>query len=169
MKIIITSRFQSPVGEMILGSIGNKLCMCDWAASTRHQSNLRRICHRLNANVAEGTSAIIDMAVEQLDQYFAGKRREFSIPVELCGTAFQCLVWSELLKQPYGSNISYVGLAHHINHPKAVRAVANAIAANPISIIVPCHRVTGSDGNLTGYAGGLPAKRTLLMLESSTK
>lgn len=154
---------------MILGSIGNKLCMCDWAASKRHQSNLRRICHRLNANVAEGTSAIIDMAVEQLDQYFAGKRREFSIPVELCGTAFQCLVWSELLKQPYGSNISYVGLAHHINHPKAVRAVANAIAANPISIIVPCHRVTGSDGNLTGYAGGLPAKRTLLMLESSTK
>lgn len=169
MKLITTSRFQSPVGEMILGSIGSKLCMCDWVASKRHESNLRRICHRLNAAVAEGTSAIIDVAIEQLEQYFAGSRREFTIPVELCGTAFQCLVWSELLKQPYGSAISYAALAHRINNPKAVRAVANAIAANPISIIVPCHRVTGTDGSLTGYAGGLPAKQTLLMLESSTK
>lgn len=169
MEKIKIRRYHSPAGEMILGSMGNKLCMCDWAESKRHQSNLRRICHRLNANVAEGTSVIIDMAIGQLDQYFAGKSREFSIPMELCGTAFQCLVWNELLKLPYGSTISYVGLAHRINNPKAVRAVANAIAANPISIIVPCHRVTGSDGNLTGYAGGLPAKRTMLMLESSTK
>jgi len=104
-------------------------------------------------------------AVSQLEEYFSGQRREFTVPLEFAGTEFQCRVWSELKKIPYGETVSYAELARRIGNPAAVRAVAAAVGANPISIFVPCHRVVGSDGSLTGYAGGLDAKRLLLDLE----
>lgn len=98
----------------------------------------------------------------QLEQYFVGMRRAFDLPVYLKGSEFYCKVWSELLKIPYGQTISYALLAKRIGNPKSVRAVGLANGKNPVSIIVPCHRVVGSSGNLTGYAGGLERKKWLL-------
>jgi methylated-DNA-[protein]-cysteine S-methyltransferase len=105
--------------------------------------------------------------VRQLDEYFSGNRKIFDLPLDLHGTEFQKKVWSELLKIPFGHKISYKELTLKIGDIKAIRAVAAANGANPVSIIVPCHRVIGSDGSLTGYAGGLWRKQWLLEHESS--
>ena len=104
-------------------------------------------------------------AVAQLDEYFAGQRSVFDVPLLFLGTDFQKRVWRELLDIPYGTTVSYVEMARRIGMPKAVRAVANANGANIISIFAPCHRVIGSNHSLTGYRGGLEAKRALLALE----
>jgi len=103
---------------------------------------------------------------KQLDEYFTNKREIFDIPLDLKGTDFQKIVWSELLKIPYGKTISYKELSLRLGDVKAIRAVGAANGANPVSIIVPCHRVIGSDGSLTGYAGGLWRKKWLLEHES---
>ena len=168
MEKIMITRYQSPVGEMILGSYDAKLCMCDWAVEKRRDTIDRRICRHLNAQYENGMSDTIRRTIAELDEYFAGKRREFSIPVLFTGSPFQCSVWAELMKIPYGTTISYAELARRINNPKAVRAVASANATNPISIFVPCHRVIGSNHKLTGYGGGLDAKQGLLALEERT-
>ena len=105
-------------------------------------------------------------AVSQLDEYFRGKRREFEIELTLTGTTFQQAVWKELQAIPYGTSISYGELARRIGKPTAFRAVGAANGANPWPIVVPCHRVIGSDRSLTGFGGGLNAKRTLLLLEA---
>lgn len=165
MGTIKLSHYQSPVGEMLVGSYQDKLCICDWALEKRRSTIDRRICRHLNAEYEEGSSPVIEQTIAQLDEYFAGTRREFTIPVVFTGSEFQCLVWRELMKIPYGATISYAELARRIGNPKAVRAVASANATNPISIFVPCHRVIGSNHKLTGYGGGLEAKQGLLALE----
>ncbi|WP_019520537.1 methylated-DNA--[protein]-cysteine S-methyltransferase [Faucicola boevrei] len=105
--------------------------------------------------------------VNELDEYFSGTRTEFDVPLDISqGTSFQQKVWLELLKIPYGTTISYAKLAKNIGKPTAFRAVANANGRNPISLIIPCHRVIASDGGLGGYTGGLEIKRILLDLES---
>lgn len=109
----------------------------------------------------------LDAVCSQLDEYFAGKRRQFQLQLAPQGTAFQQSVWQALLRIPYGKTCSYSDLASEIERPRAVRAVGTANGANPISIIVPCHRVIGRDGSLTGYAGGLPRKQLLLELEGA--
>ncbi len=106
-------------------------------------------------------------AIEQLDAYFAGQRTEFSVPVNPAGTAFQREVWDALRAIPYGSTSSYGELAARIGRPKAMRAVGLANGRNPIAIVIPCHRVIGADGSLTGYGGGLTNKRLLLELEGA--
>ncbi len=105
----------------------------------------------------------------QLDEYFSRKRTAFDIPLAFIGTDFQKAVWNELLNIPYGTTISYAKLSQRLNNPKAIRAVAAANGANPISIFVPCHRVIGSNHKLTGYGGGLAAKKILLELEAGIK
>lgn len=120
----------------------------------------------LSADLAEGTSDILEEAARQLDEYFSGRRSEFSVPLLFVGTDFQKTVWKALLSIPYGQTLSYGELAARIGKPKSVRAVANANGANALSIFAPCHRVVGSDRSLTGYAGGLEAKRWLLELEN---
>jgi methylated-DNA-[protein]-cysteine S-methyltransferase len=102
---------------------------------------------------------------EQLAEYFAGERREFDVPMQLAGTAFQRRVWEELVRIPYGTTITYAELARRVGRPTAVRAVGAANGRNPISILVPCHRVIGADGKLTGYGGGVERKQWLLELE----
>jgi O-6-methylguanine DNA methyltransferase len=103
----------------------------------------------------------------QLEEYFAGQRRQFDLPLDLRGTDFQKRCWQELLKIRYGETRSYADIARAIGNPAAVRAVGLANGQNPIAIIVPCHRVIGSDGSLTGYGGGLETKRKLLELEGA--
>jgi methylated-DNA-[protein]-cysteine S-methyltransferase len=104
-------------------------------------------------------------AARELDGYFAGTRQTFDVPLHPSGTPFQLEVWGALLAIPYGQTVSYADIARRIRRPRAVRAVGAANGANPLSIIVPCHRVIGSHGDLTGYGGGLPAKRWLLAHE----
>jgi methylated-DNA-[protein]-cysteine S-methyltransferase len=109
--------------------------------------------------------AIIRETCRQLDEYFAGKRKEFNLPLSPQGTAFQQRVWKQLQQIPYGKTISYAQLAQAVNNPKACRAVGSANGKNPLSIVIPCHRVIASDGGLGGYASGLEAKKQLLDLE----
>ncbi len=104
-------------------------------------------------------------AVRQLRAYFAGQLRDFELPLDLAGTEFQKRVWLELTRIPYGETRSYQEMARAIGAPKAVRAVGAANGANPVAIVVPCHRVIGAGGKLVGYGGGLPLKRRLLSLE----
>ena len=127
------------------------------------ENRLRRI---LDSEFEEGTSAAVDNAIAQLEEYFNGKRQEFDIPLLFVGTDFQKKVWNQLLSIPFGKTISYGEMARQIGMPKAVRAVANANGANSISIFAPCHRVIGTDHTLTGYGGGLAAKEYLLKLEN---
>ena len=103
--------------------------------------------------------------MEQLQQYFAGERHAFDLDLNPQGTDFQQLIWNLLLKLPFGSTISYLKLARQYGNTKAVRAVAAAIGKNPILVVIPCHRVIGSDGTLVGYAGGMERKEQLLQLE----
>jgi methylated-DNA-[protein]-cysteine S-methyltransferase len=112
-------------------------------------------------------TALIDKAASQLDEYFSGKRKEFDLPLRLPGTPFQRSCWAALQSIPWGETRSYKDIAVQIGNPKAVRAVGMANNRNPIPIIVPCHRVIGSDGSLTGYGGGLHVKKCLLDIEKS--
>lgn len=165
METIKIMHFVSPCGGLVLGTLGERLCLCDWDREKRREATATRLWRRLRAKGEEGSSATLQRTVLELEEYFAGARRGFDVPLALPGTVFQCLVWEELSRVPYGKTISYGELARRIGKPSAVRAVAGAVAANPISIIVPCHRVIGNDHGLTGYAGGLEAKRLLISLE----
>ena len=170
MEAINIIRYLSPVGEMISDvsefEEAKETLLIELEKEKRRGTIDRRICRRLNAEYEEGTSEVIEQAVSQLREYFQGERRDFDIPIVFTGSEFQNSVWHELMKVPYGSTISYAELARRIHHPRAVRAVASANATNPISIFVPCHRVIGSNQKLTGYGGGLDAKRELLALEA---
>lgn len=164
---IITKEYQSPCGTLILGSVGDRLCLCDWQVDGRRQFVDKRLRRLLDADFVDGVSAVIESAVAELDEYFAGERTVFDIPLLFAGTDFQKKVWNSLLSIPFGKKVSYTELARQIGMPRAVRAVANANGANSMSIFAPCHRVIGSNRALTGYAGGLAAKEYLLRLENS--
>ena len=115
---------------------------------------------------AERPSKVIVSAIKQLGQFFSGRRKSFNIPYQMAGTPFQTAVWKSLMDIPYGKSVSYAEIAAMAGYPTAVRAAANACGDNALSVIIPCHRVIGSDTGLTGYGGGLGAKRYLLDLES---
>jgi methylated-DNA-[protein]-cysteine S-methyltransferase len=121
----------------------------------------------LNAEFVERDDEILEKTRKQLDEYLNGNRKEFDIPLLMVGTDFQRRVWKALMKVPYSVTSTYGQIAEAIGSPKAVQAVGNASSANRISIIVPCHRIIGSDGELVGYGGGLSVKKRLLKLEQS--
>jgi len=108
---------------------------------------------------------VIQKTIEQLEDYFSGNRKTFDVPISMVGTDFQQSVWKELMEIPFGETRSYLELSQQLGNPDAIRAVASANGANAISIIIPCHRIIGSNGSLVGYAGGLDAKKRLLRLE----
>lgn len=165
---IIVTRYDSPCGGLLLGSIGDALCLCDWTSDRHRDRNDRRIRRLLNAEYSEGTSEALRRTAKELDEYFAGDRLSFDIPLRPAGSAFQKSVWDALLTIPYGETRSYAEIAKAVCTPKGVRAVAQAIGSNAISVIIPCHRVIGSDRSLTGFAGGLDAKRIILELEAKS-
>ncbi len=129
------------------------------------ETELKTLAKKLNASIIQGAHKHFDILKQELDEYFEGKRKEFTVPLFTPGTEFQQLVWKVLQTIPYGSTLSYKKQSIAVNKPNAVRAVANANGMNRISIIIPCHRVIGSDGNLTGYGGGLWRKKWLLDFE----
>ena len=157
--------YKSPCGDLVLGGACGTLCLCDWRDSPRREANMRRLLRDTRGGCAEGDTALLRRAAAQLDEYFSGCRKRFSLPLCPAGTDFQRSVWHALSLVPYGATASYADIAHALGRTRGVRAVAQAIGANPLSIVVPCHRVIGANGSLTGYAGGLAAKRYLLELE----
>lgn len=149
-----TRIYHSPFGPLLLSGDDRGLNLCRWLANAEDA-------------VADLTpSPILTVAARQLDSYFAGRLRCFSLPLQLRGTPFQLSVWHELANVPYGTTLSYSALARRIGRPTACRAVAAACHANPIAIIIPCHRIIAANGTLHGYAAGLPLKHHLLSLES---
>lgn len=164
-KTITVKRYNTPIGQLLLGSIGHVLCLCDWRTETYHPRIDKRLQQMLSASYQEGSSSIIETAQIQLDEYFAGSRQCFDIPLLPFGTDFQMQVWKELIQIPYGVTLSYAELARRLGRPTAYRAVANANHANHLSVFIPCHRVIGSNHTLTGYGGGLLVKQKLLELE----
>lgn len=159
--------YKSSLGELILGSFQDKLCLCDWRYRKMRQSVDDRLKKHIGHDFKECNSEVITTAINQLDEYFIRQRKEFDIPLLFAGSKFQVSVWNELLQIPYGSTQSYLGLAKQMSNEKAIRAIATANGANAHAIIVPCHRIIGSDNSLVGYAGGLAAKKKLLEIEGA--
>jgi len=157
--------YMSPVGEILLGSYEGKLCIADWKYRKMRTTIDSRIQKGLKAEYVEENSEVIEETIKQMKEYFAHERKDFDIPLLMVGTDFQKSVWHGLIKIPYGTTASYLELSKNIGNEKAVRAVASANGANAISILIPCHRIIGSNGDLVGYAGGLPTKKKLLELE----
>lgn len=156
--MIYFHEYASPIGTLTLESDGQALLRIrlpeeDWAPDRKDE--------RLS------DAAPFAAVIRQLDEYFAGDRTRFDLPLAPCGTAFQRNVWDLLLEIPHGQTISYRELARRVGNPAACRAVGAANGRNPLPVVIPCHRVVGSDGRLTGYAGGLAAKEALLSLEKS--
>ncbi len=149
----------SPVGPLLLVA-GDTHLHGIWFSKSRHPMPA-------GMQPRDGDNAVLRETRTQLDAYFAGKRRGFELPLHPVGTAFQCAVWMALRDIPYGTTCSYSDIARGIGKPDAVRAVGAANGRNPIPIVVPCHRVIGADGSLTGFGGGLPTKQFLLQLEDA--
>ena len=162
---IATATYNSPCGVLVLGVIDGKLCLCDWDIPSRRAVVDCALCKFFDAEMVEGHDELLTEAARQLDEYFSGRRRYFSVTLAFSSCGLKSDVWTELQKMAYGETVSYSQVAAAIGRPNAVRAVASAIGANPISIFIPCHRVIGKSGALTGYAGGLEAKKTLLEIE----
>jgi methylated-DNA-[protein]-cysteine S-methyltransferase len=157
MPLMTYTTMKSPVGPLLLAGDEGGLRLVHFASGRRPQSPERDWTE---------DRAPFKEAIRQLEAYFGGTLKDFDLPLVLNGTEFQLLVWRNLRKIPYGETVSYGQLARRIGSPDAARAVGLANGRNPIPIIIPCHRVIGSNGDLTGFGGGLPVKKKLLGLES---
>lgn len=167
MNTVNTQVYQAPQGDLLLGVYENKLCLCDWQARSRREAIDRRIQVALDAHYVTANCELLEQTALQLDEYFQHQRQQFDLPLQMIGSAFQQAVWRALLQIPYASTRSYLDLAKAVDNEKAVRAVASANGANAISIIIPCHRVIANNGQLSGYAGGVDAKKELIAFERS--
>ena len=157
-KRYVSKTVDSPVGRLTLVASGDGLAAILW-----EKDRPRRV--RLNVEAEDDRHPVLVETERQLEEYFAGERKAFAVKLDVAGTAFQRKVWGALLTIPFGETRSYGQIARQIGSPSAVRAVGAANGRNPVSIIAPCHRVIGSTGKLTGFAGGLDAKAHLLALE----
>ena len=167
MNTISFQYHKTKYGELVLGSFEEQLCLLDFRYRRMRKTVDERLKKGLNAQFVEQSSDIIEETKKQLDEYFGMERRDFDIPLVTVGTDFQKRVWGALQEVPYGSTSTYLDLAKKIGDEKAVRAVARANGANAIGIIIPCHRIIGSDGELVGYGGGIAVKKRLLKLEQN--
>jgi methylated-DNA-[protein]-cysteine S-methyltransferase len=159
----------SPVGELTIASTNKGLCRISFGSREGQLVTLQDWGKRwmLCQHIIPKRTAILDETIQQLEQYFAGSRQAFDIPLDICGTSFQKLVWQLLRGISYGQVATYRDIAVSLGASKAVRAVGGANNKNPVPIIIPCHRIVGSNGTLVGYAGGLNIKEYLLNLEAS--
>jgi AraC family transcriptional regulator of adaptative response/methylated-DNA-[protein]-cysteine methyltransferase len=162
---VSTAEIETPMGAMIAAASETQLLLFEFPHRRMIDTQLDRVRHAVHCELAPGDSPVFAMLRTQLDEYFAGRRRAFTVPLHTPGTPFQMRVWDELRRIPCGTTTTYARLAAAIGQPNAVRAVARANGDNRIAIIIPCHRVIGSNGELVGYGGGLWRKRKLLDLE----
>ena len=163
---LVFKEVKTPIGDMVFGSSDNGLCLLDFKYRKSFPRILKRINEYFGDNITYGTSKFIELAEDELNQYLLGKLKIFTIPLDIRGNEFQLKVWDALLQIKYGKTVSYLDIAKQIKRPKAVRAIANANGQNGLAVIIPCHRVIGSDGSLTGYGGGIAIKKKLLQIES---
>jgi len=165
-RVVAVSRILSPLGPLVAGATEGGVCLLEFADRRMLETQLARVAQRLDARCLPGGHPLFPVLERQLAEYFAGERRDFDVPLLLAGTPFQERVWAALRTIPYGATRSYQEQARLLGAPDSVRAVARANGDNRIAILVPCHRVVGKDGHLTGYGGGLWRKRHLLDLET---
>jgi AraC family transcriptional regulator of adaptative response/methylated-DNA-[protein]-cysteine methyltransferase len=152
----------TPLGEMIAGATDDGVCLLEFGDRRMLPTEYKDLKRLLNTDIEDGENIHLVQLQKELNEYFEGTRKEFSVSLHTPGSIFQQSVWKELQNIPFGSTRSYQEQAIALNKPDSVRAVANANGMNRISIIIPCHRVIGSDGQLTGYGGGLKRKKWLL-------
>ncbi len=165
-KVIINIiRFTSPLGPMFACASETGVCLLDFTDRKTLEAEFKDLCKRLNAVILPGTNTHLKLLQKQLGEYFQGKRKTFSVDLHYPSTEFRESVWTELQNIPYGTTRSYKQQSIALGNPKAVRAVAAANGQNRINILIPCHRVIGTDGSLTGYGGGLHRKKWLLDFE----
>ena len=166
-KIIDLKRIETPLGTMYAAATESGICMLEFSDRKMLETELKHISKSLNANIIQGENPVFEILEKELSEYFEGNRTEFTVPLDFVGSDFQKSVWEILMKIPYGQTWSYAKQAEILGDKNKVRAVANANGMNKISILIPCHRVIGSDGNLTGYGGGIWRKQKLLELEKA--
>jgi len=165
-NLITVTRILSPLGPLFAGATDEGICLLEFTDRRMLETQIARLRYHLRAEFVPGTNKHFDTLDLQLKEYFDRKRKKFTLPLVLPGTDFQKKVWETLMQVPYGETRSYEEQAQMMGNPKAVRAVASANGDNRISIIIPCHRIIGKNGKLTGYGGGLWRKQYLLNLES---
>jgi len=166
-NVINVVRFSSPIGSIVTCATKKGVCFLGFIGQKRIENQFDEIQKQFNAIILPGRNEHLTDVKKEVNEYFEGKRKTFTVTLDVFGTDFRENVWNELLNIPYGKTISYKEQAIAINNRKAVRAVAAANGANRISIIIPCHRVIGSNGSLTGYASGLHKKKWLLNFEKN--
>ena len=167
MNKLYLHRFNTPLGEMVAAATSKELYMLLFSDMDSFSITVKRIAHIHNLEIETSSNTVINRLMEQLNQYFEGIRKDFDIPLAYSGSPFQLNVWHALKSIPYGQTITYHQLSVRLGDKNAIRAAAKANGANCLLIVVPCHRVIGKDGKLTGYAGGINRKQTLLELESA--
>lgn len=160
--MIKITKIETPIGELVAGSTKDGICLLEFADRENLSAEYEELAKLLETTVKSGSSWHIWLLKRQLKEYFRGKRKEFTLKLVTPGTAFQQAVWNGLQKIPYGETISYHEQAASLRNKGATRAVGHANASNRIAIVIPCHRVIGADGALTGYGGGLTRKKWLL-------
>lgn len=164
---IYVDNIKTHLGTLQAYATDSGLCLLDFDDRNELEDHHEHLKKNFNATLVNGSNKIIDQLSVELDQYFSGERKAFTVPLSIRGSEFQKRVWMQLMDIPYGKTRTYKDQAESIGNLKAIRAVASANGENPIAILIPCHRVVGSDGSLTGYAGGIWRKRYLLNLERS--
>lgn len=169
MNKILTTVIATPIGNLLAGVTDKGVCLLEFTDTNRVEMQLSRLEKGFSATTEEGDRAVFSRLHKELEAYFKGELKDFKVPIDTIGTAFQRQAWGALLKIPYGETRSYLDQACAINRPKAFRAVASANRNNSISIIVPCHRVIAKNGGLAGYGGGLDRKEFLIELEKKNK
>jgi AraC family transcriptional regulator, regulatory protein of adaptative response / methylated-DNA-[protein]-cysteine methyltransferase len=160
--MINTIIINTPLGEMVAGATDEGVCLLEFTDRRMLPTEYKDLTRLLKTTFEDGKNRHLKILKKQLEEYFNGKRKEFSIPLVTPGSEFQKAVWKELQNIQFGSTRSYQEQAIALNRPDSIRAIANANGMNRISIVIPCHRVIGSDGRLTGYGGGLKRKKWLL-------
>lgn len=165
-NVIDLQRIETPIGTVVVCATKQGICFLEFADIKDLDKELNRIAKEKEAVVLEGENSHITQLKEELGVYFRGELTEFSVPLDLIGTPFQLQVWNGLRDIPYGETKSYKQQSELLNIPKSIRAVANANGMNTVAIVVPCHRIVGTDGTLTGYRGGVWRKKFLLELEN---
>ena len=166
-KIIDLKRIETPIGTMYAAATAEGICMLEFTDRKMLETEFKDLAKSLNAIIIQGENPHFIPLEKELEEYFLGKRTEFTVPLSPVGTDFQKSVWKVLMKIPYGETWNYKKQSEVLGDAKKVRAVANANGMNKISILIPCHRVIGSDGTLTGYGGGIWRKQKLLELEKA--
>ncbi|WP_188936647.1 bifunctional transcriptional activator/DNA repair enzyme AdaA [Dyadobacter endophyticus] len=168
-QVIDLTRLETPLGTMFACATKEGLCLLEFTDRKMLETEFRFLSKSMNAIIVQGENEHFALLKKELGEYFAGTRKEFSVPIHKVGSDFQNKVWQALQTVPYGETRSYQQQAAMITSPNAIRAVANANGMNKISILVPCHRVVGADGSLTGYGGGIWRKQWLLDMEKAHK